>query len=109
MFKELLPLLEGRTMILTAAMIGDALTVTIYPQRNGERYHIISFLPPLTKRRKRNKHVQRTTAAARRPDDDSHRGHDRRRIDSNNLSATEWREVPHHLVSPPADKEKEEE
>ena len=25
MFKELLPLLEGRTMILTAAKIGDAL------------------------------------------------------------------------------------
>src|ERR1022692_4315290 len=37
MFKELLPLLEGRTMILTAARIGDALTVTIYPKRNGER------------------------------------------------------------------------
>jgi PRTRC genetic system protein E len=37
MFKELLPLLEGRTMILTAAKIGDALTVTIYPKRNGER------------------------------------------------------------------------
>ena len=29
MFKELLPLLEGRTMILTAAKIGDALAVTI--------------------------------------------------------------------------------
>jgi PRTRC genetic system protein E len=37
MFKELLPLLEGRTMILTAAKIGDALTVTIYPKRNGEK------------------------------------------------------------------------
>jgi PRTRC genetic system protein E len=37
MFKELLPLLEGRTMILTAARIGDALTVTIYPKRNGEK------------------------------------------------------------------------
>src|ERR1017187_9775600 len=37
MFKELLPLLEGRTMILTAAKIGDALTVTMYPKRNGER------------------------------------------------------------------------
>src|ERR1035437_1424492 len=37
MFKELLPLLEGRTMILTAAKIGDALAVTIYPKRNGER------------------------------------------------------------------------
>src|ERR1035441_2519631 len=37
MFKELLPLLEGRTMILTAAKIGAALTVTIYPKRNGER------------------------------------------------------------------------
>jgi PRTRC genetic system protein E len=36
MFKELLPLLEGRTMILTAAKIGDALTVTMYPTRNGE-------------------------------------------------------------------------
>ena len=37
MFKELLPLLEGRTMILTAAKIGNALTVTIYPKRNGEK------------------------------------------------------------------------
>ena len=37
MFKELLPLLEGRTMILTAAKIGDALTVTIYPKRSGEK------------------------------------------------------------------------
>jgi PRTRC genetic system protein E len=37
MFKELLPLLEGRTMILTAAKIGDALTVTIYPKRNSEK------------------------------------------------------------------------
>src|ERR1017187_330289 len=37
MFKELLPLLEGRTMILTAARIGDALTVTMYPKRNGEK------------------------------------------------------------------------
>src|ERR1022692_4941990 len=37
MFEELLPLIEGRTMILTAAKIGDALTVTIYPKRNGER------------------------------------------------------------------------
>ena len=37
MFKELLQLLEGRTMILTAAKIGDALTVTIYPKRNGEK------------------------------------------------------------------------
>src|ERR1017187_8132131 len=37
MFKELLPLLEGRTMILTAAKISDALTVTIYPKRNGEK------------------------------------------------------------------------
>jgi PRTRC genetic system protein E len=37
MFKELLPLLEGRTMIFTAAKIGDALTVTIYPKRNGEK------------------------------------------------------------------------
>src|ERR1035438_5255480 len=37
MFKELVPLLEGRTMILTAAKIGDALTVTIYPKRNGEK------------------------------------------------------------------------
>src|ERR1035441_2075478 len=37
MFKELLPLLEGRTMILTAAKIGDALTVTMYPKRNGEK------------------------------------------------------------------------
>jgi PRTRC genetic system protein E len=37
MFKELLPLIEGRTMILTAAKIGDALTVTIYPKRNGEK------------------------------------------------------------------------
>ena len=37
MFKELLPLLEGRTMILTAARIGDALTVTIYSKRNGEK------------------------------------------------------------------------
>src|ERR1035441_95281 len=37
MFKELLPLLEGRTMILTVAKIGDALTVTIYPKRNGEK------------------------------------------------------------------------
>src|ERR1017187_3426785 len=37
MFKELLPLLEGRTMILTAAKIGDALTVTVYPKRNGEK------------------------------------------------------------------------
>src|ERR1017187_8573002 len=37
MFKELLPLLEGRTMILTAAKIGDALTVTIYPKRNGDK------------------------------------------------------------------------
>src|ERR1039457_4146542 len=37
MFKELLPLLEGRTMILAAAKIGDALTVTIYPKRNGEK------------------------------------------------------------------------
>jgi PRTRC genetic system protein E len=37
MFKELLPLLEGRTMILTAAKNGDALTVTIYPKRNGDK------------------------------------------------------------------------
>ena len=37
MFKELLPLLEGRTMILTAAKTGAALTVTIYPKRNGEK------------------------------------------------------------------------
>jgi PRTRC genetic system protein E len=37
MFTELLPLLEGRTMILTAAKIGDTLTVTIYPKRNGEK------------------------------------------------------------------------
>jgi PRTRC genetic system protein E len=36
MFKELLPMLEGRTVILTAAKIGDALTVTMYPSRNGE-------------------------------------------------------------------------
>ena len=37
MFKELLPLLEGRTMILTAAKIGDALNITIYPKRNGDK------------------------------------------------------------------------
>src|ERR1017187_10168470 len=45
-----------------------------------------------TKKRKRDKHVQRTTAAARRPDYDSHRGQDRRCTDRNDLSETEWRE-----------------
>src|SRR5450759_5401192 len=46
----------------------------------------------MTKKRKRDNHVQRTTAAARRPDDDSHRGPDRRRTDRNDLSEAEWRE-----------------
>src|ERR1019366_3325843 len=46
----------------------------------------------MTKKRKRDNHVQRTTAAARRPDDDSHRGPDRRRTDRHDLSETEWRE-----------------